>query len=64
MAGTKIGGQKAAQKNLAKNPLFYKIIGSRGGKNGIGHTWAHGKTDPAECGRKGGKISRRRKAVK
>ena len=32
MAGTKIGGKKAAAKNLAKNPNFYRDIGRIGGK--------------------------------
>ena len=31
MAGTKIGGLKAAQKNLASNPNFYAEIGRKGG---------------------------------
>ena len=34
MAGTKAGGQKAAAKNLANDPDFYKRIGSKGGRNG------------------------------
>ena len=34
MAGTKAGGQKAAAKNLAKDPNFYAKIGAKGGKNG------------------------------
>ena len=28
------GGLKAAKKNLAKNPNFYKEIGAKGGRNG------------------------------
>lgn len=32
MAGTRIGGLKAREKNLAKDPDFYKKIGQRGGK--------------------------------
>ena len=32
MAGTKAGGLKAKAANLAKNPNFYKEIGSKGGK--------------------------------
>lgn len=32
MAGTKIGGQKAAAKNLANDPDFYRRIGAIGGK--------------------------------
>lgn len=31
MAGTKLGGQRAAAKNLANDPLFYTKIGSKGG---------------------------------
>ena len=34
MAGTKAGGLKAAQKNLARDPDFYAKIGRKGGKNG------------------------------
>lgn len=34
MAGTLEGGRKAAAKNLARDPLFYQKIGSKGGKNG------------------------------
>ena len=32
MAGTKTGGLKAAQKNLARDPDFYAKIGRKGGK--------------------------------
>jgi general stress protein YciG len=32
MAGTLIGGQKAAAKNIAREPDFYKRIGSKGGQ--------------------------------
>ena len=31
MPGTKAGGLKAAQKNLASNPNFYAEIGRKGG---------------------------------
>lgn len=31
MTGTAAGGKIAAQKNLARNPNFYKEIGRRGG---------------------------------
>lgn len=31
MAGTKQGGLKAAQKNLANNPNFYAEIGAKSG---------------------------------
>lgn len=40
-----------------------KEIASVGGKNGTGHTWAHGKADPAESGRKGGTISRKPRKI-
>jgi general stress protein YciG len=63
MAGSKIGGQKTAVKNLEKDPDFYKKIGSLGGKNGTGHAFAHGLADPSACGRKGGTISRRTKKL-
>ncbi|MFM9793327.1 KGG domain-containing protein [Streptomyces turgidiscabies] len=33
MAGTRSGGKKTAAKNLAKDPDFYKKIGSKGGRN-------------------------------
>ena len=33
ISGTKAGGAKAAAKNLANDPLFYKKIGSKGGKH-------------------------------
>ena len=31
----------------------YKAIASRGGKNGTGHIFGHGKVSPQEAGRKG-----------
>ena len=63
MAGTKAGGIKAAAKNLAKNPNFYAEIGRKGGV--MGHTGGFA-ANPALAriaGAKGGRISRRRKAV-
>ena len=38
-------------------------IGSKGGSNGVGHEFAHGKADPSKAGKKGGSVSRRRKKV-
>lgn len=73
MAGTKAGGLKAAQKNLAKNPNFYADIGAKGGsvkgtRGGFAadstcfcdeFEWAHQKRQCA--GKKGGRVSRRKK---
>ena len=61
MAGTKAGGQKAAQKNLARNPNFYAEIGSKGGKNGHTGGFAANPELARIAGAKGGRISRRRK---
>lgn len=72
MAGTIEGGRKAAQKNLANDPNFYRRIGAIGGKNG--HTGGFAAYVECECarifgthhkamcaGKKGGHISRRTK---
>ena len=67
MAGTITGGQKAAAKNLANDPDFYKRIGRIGGQNGnTGGFAAKGYEWAAKCGAKGGRISRRapRKEIK
>ena len=64
MAGTKIGGQKAAAKNLARDPLFYAKIGARGGQNGHTGGFAANPELARIAGAKGGKISRRKKIVK
>lgn len=61
MSGTKAGGMKAAATNkLRHGDDFYARIGRRGGQNG--HTGGFCSMTPeqrAECGRKGGGISRR-----
>ena len=72
MAGTKLGGLKAAKKNLENDPNFYRRIGAIGGKNGT----TGGFASDVECncsrlpyrhyvrncaGAKGGTISRRKK---
>lgn len=70
MSGTRAGGLKAAKKNLAKNPSFYKEIGRRGGLNGTTggfytreecncSTFRFNHTKPMCAGAKGGTISRR-----
>ena len=64
MAGTKLGGKKAAAKNLAKNPNFYKEIGKIGGQNGNTGGFAANPELARIAGKIGGTISRRRAAVK
>jgi general stress protein YciG len=65
MAGNKIGGQKARNKNLEKNPNFYREIGAKGGKAGKGTLkgFAASSELAREAGRKGGLKSRRRKKI-
>lgn len=63
MAGTKAGGKLAAQKNLARDPLFYAKIGAKGGRNGHTGGFAANPDLARVAGRKGGLISRRRKAT-
>ena len=61
MAGTKIGARKAAAKNLAKDPDFYKKIGSKGGKAGNTGGFAANPELARIAGRLGGLKSRRTK---
>ena len=61
MAGTKAGGLKAAQKNLAKDPSFYAKIGAKGGRNGHTGGFAANPELARLAGAKGGRISRRTK---
>ena len=63
MAGTKAGGIKAAQKNLANDPNFYRRIGRIGGRNGHTGGFAANPELARIAGAKGGKISRRTKRV-
>lgn len=63
MAGTKAGGKKAAQKNLAKDPNFYAKIGKKGGSvKGTQGGFAANPQLARIAGAKGGRISRRGKA--
>jgi general stress protein YciG len=73
MAGTKIGGLKAATKNLRNDPNFYEKIGAIGGSRKgedyqEGGKLAKGFAANPELARiaaaKGGRKSRRGKAVK
>ena len=69
MAGTKVGGEKAAATNRAKHgDDFYARIGRKGGKNGntggfastvVGRDGLTGKERAKLAGAKGGKISKR-----
>ena len=69
MSGTKEGGEKAAKTNKERHGAdFFARIGAKGGRNGrgpgykagfaISHEWA------VECGKKGGKVSKRGPAKK
>ena len=64
MAGTKAGGKKAAQKNLAKDPNFYAKIGAKCGRNGRTGGFAANPALARIAGAKGGRISRRGKSKK
>lgn len=68
MAGTKLGGARAAAKNLANDPDFYRRIGAKGGANGntggfasheIGRDGRTGFERARVVGRRGGRKSRR-----
>ena len=63
MAGTKEGGKKAAAKNKAKDPDFYRRIGAKGGRNGTTGGFAANPELARIAGTKGGRISRRRKKM-
>jgi general stress protein YciG len=64
MAGTKAGGQKAAQTNKTKHGSdFYAKIGAKGGKNGRTGGFAANPELARIAGAKGGRISRRKKTT-
>lgn len=64
MAGTKEGGKKAAQTNKERHGKdFYAKIGAKGGKLGRTGGFAANRELARIAGAKGGRISRRRKAV-
>jgi len=62
VAGTTIGGRKAAIKNRQYNKDFYTIIGRKGGKISRGGGFSGNSEAARIAGRKGGAISKRRKA--
>ena len=72
MAGNVAGGKKAAAKNLANNPNFYKDIGGLGGSKGttggfgspkVGKDGLTGAERARLAGAQGGRVSRRKKTV-
>ena len=64
MAGTRVGGLKAAKKNLENDPDFYKRIGAIGGKTTGYKGFAANRELAKIAGKKGGTISRRTKTIK
>lgn len=59
MAGNKIGGMKAAKKNLARDPDFYKRIGSIGGSRSHECGFWSNRKLASTAGVRGGKLSKR-----
>ncbi|HVX47797.1 MAG TPA: hypothetical protein VHA05_00350 [Candidatus Saccharimonadales bacterium] len=65
MAGTKAGGQKAADTNKKKyGSDFYAKIGAKGGALGTTGGFYANRDLARAAGARGGKISRRRSAKK
>ena len=61
MAGTKVGGLKAARTNLERHGNdFYSRIGQKGGRNGHNGGFASNPALTRVAGRKGGRISTRK----
>ena len=64
MAGTKLGGRKAAMTNIKKyGEDFYKNIGAKGGKLGKTGGFFADRDLARRAGTKGGRISRRGKRI-
>lgn len=65
MAGTRIGGIKSRDKNLASDPDYYKRIGQIGGKwnNPAKRYFAVNRDAARIAGTRGGEISRRPKKI-
>jgi hypothetical protein len=61
--GTPEGGKAAAEKNTKKNPQFYSVIGSMGGRKRTEATSRKGfgsnRERASQAGKVGGAISRR-----
>lgn len=62
MAGNRTGGIKARDKNIARDPDFYRKIGHKGGINGHTGGFAANPELAKIAGAKGGKKSKRGKA--
>lgn len=60
MANNHIGGIKARDKNLARDPDFYRKIGAIGGRNGHAGGFAANPELAKIAGAKGGKKSKRK----
>lgn len=59
MSGNRIGGLKARDKNLAKDPDYYSKIGSRGGSKRLPKGFALMPFEKVQAaGKKGGEASR------
>lgn len=64
IAGTKIGGMKAAATNKVKyGSDFYAKIGAKGGRNGNTGGFAANPDLARRAGALGGRISKRKKVV-
>ena len=63
MSGSVKGGKQGAAKILARDPDFFKKIGAKGGRNGSGYGFAHGKVDPSKAGTLGGKAKKHKSKV-
>lgn len=63
MAQTRIGAAKARDKNLARDPDFYKKIGKIGGKRGHTGGFYANRELARIAGKKGGAASRKRRKV-
>ena len=61
MAGSRIGGLKARDKNLEKDPDFYKVIGIKGGQVKVPKGFAVNRELARKAGALGGKVSKRGK---
>lgn len=54
-------GKRAAEKNKANDPDFYKKIGAKGGRNGNTGGFAANPALARIAGAKGGRVSRKTK---